>query len=57
MYEWAVAVDAGELAQDGGLDLLARYALAGAGLGAVLLAGGAGVVVVSAAFPCADMPM
>lgn len=50
VYEWAVAVDAGELAQDGFLDLLARYALAVAGFGAVLLAGGAGLVVVGAAF-------
>jgi len=48
--ERAVAVDAGELAQDGGLELLAGDALALAGFGAVLLAGGAGVVVVGAAF-------
>jgi hypothetical protein len=37
--ERAVAVDAGELAQDGGLELLARDALTLAGFGAVLLAG------------------
>ena len=56
--ERAVAVDAGELAQDGGLELLARDALALAGFGSVLLAGGAGVVVVGAPpLPCADMPM
>ncbi len=48
--ERAVAVDAGELAQDGGLELLAWDALTLAGFGAVLLAGGAGVVVVGAAF-------
>lgn len=48
--EWAVAVDAGELVKDGSLQLLARDALAATGLGAVLLAGGAGVVVIGAAF-------
>ncbi|HEX3517564.1 MAG TPA: hypothetical protein VHT29_00860 [Solirubrobacteraceae bacterium] len=48
--EWAVAVDAGELVQDGGLELLSGDALALAGFGAVLLACGAGVVVVEAAF-------
>ncbi len=48
--ERAVAVDAGELAQDGGLELLARDALTAADFGAVLLAGRAGVVVVGAAF-------
>jgi hypothetical protein len=48
--EWSVVVDAGELVQDGGLELLAGDALALAGFGAVLLAGGAGVVVVEAAF-------
>jgi hypothetical protein len=48
--ERPVAVDAGELVQDGGLKLLAGDALALAGFGAVLLAGGAGVVVVEAAF-------
>ena len=41
--ERSVAVDAGELMQDGGLELLAGDALALAGFGAVLLAGGAGV--------------
>jgi hypothetical protein len=50
MYELTVAVDAGELVQDGGLDLLARYTLTLAGFGAVLLAGGAGVVVVRSRF-------
>jgi hypothetical protein len=48
--ERSVAVDAGELMQDGGLELLAGDALVLAGFGAVLLAGGAGVVVVEAAF-------
>jgi hypothetical protein len=48
--EGAVAVDAGELTQDGCLDLLAWDALTLAGFGSVLLAGGAGVVVVGAAF-------
>jgi len=54
--EWSVAVDAGELVQDGGLELLAGDALAVAGFGAVLLAGGAGLVVIEAALPRADMP-
>lgn len=41
--ERAVAVYAGELAQDGGLELLARDALTLAGFGAVLLAIGSGM--------------
>ena len=48
--ERPVAVDTGELVKDGGLELLAGDALALAGFGAVLLACGAGVVVVEAAF-------
>jgi hypothetical protein len=48
--ERAVAVDARELSQDGLLQLLARDTLAATGFGAVLLAGGACVVVVEAAF-------
>jgi hypothetical protein len=52
----AVAVDVGELTQDGGLELFARDALAVAGFGSVLLPGGASVVAVPP-LPRADMPM
>ena len=49
MDEGAVAIDAGELAKHRFFEFLLREAVAAAGLRAVLLAAGAGVVVVGAA--------
>jgi hypothetical protein len=46
--ELLVVVDGGELVEDGFVDFVAGEAFAGAGFRSVLLAGGAGVVVVAA---------
>jgi len=54
--EGPVAVELGELAEDGGFELVTAEAVPVAGSAAELLAPGAGVVVVVATVAFADMP-